>query len=802
MEKRYFVSVFFISIATLAVEMGSIRFVSVINSSSFAAMIISIALLGYGLSATLLTIYKDKIEPVLDEWLFWSASAFIILSAYVFILGEQVPFVPQSLHQDKKQLFYLGLYYVIFFLPFFTGSLFINLTFLKMKKRIGTLYFFNMFGSGIGSISILFIMFFLSPQYLMLPVICFGALALFFQIKKYKWMRQTIFTGIVLVAALLPYFFGISLKVSQYKDISYAMKAPNASIIKTVSSPLGYIQIVRSEQFHFAPGLSLSSYNVDVPNEDGIFIDGISASGIVRNFKGKDVEYITYLPFSLPFSMKKRPEVLILGMDGGNPILFAEKLGASKVTAVEPNRPLVSLIHKDFKQYTSELWNENNLSIRISNGRSFCKRNKGKYDIILIPAMVSSGMSFSSGTGHGENYLFTTEAISEYISRLEKDGILYISMKMESPPRTLLKLEALSFTYLKKMHPDDFSRRIIFIRGLDWGSVMIKNGIFSNHDIELMKKKVNDLSADFSYFPGIKSQDTNINNQINNELYYKLAESYLGNSEKLFLNSYFFNINPPSDNKPYFNQYLRFSTFVNLFGLNGGLDNIPYSEWGYLLLWATLFQGIIFSLLIISFPLLFSRRRLSKEKGKYRVVLYFSVLGMGFMFIEIAVIQKLTLFLANPLYSVAFVISALLIFSGLGSQFSGRYTDRPLKGITVGVSGVIGSLLLHVFLFTPLLGTLIGFPEIIRIVIALIFLAPLGFFMGFSFPLGLQVISNRKEKFLPWALSINGSVSVFATVATSILSMQLGFIAIFLIAAGLYLVAYFSFPGRNTSKVS
>ncbi len=802
MAKRYLVSVFFISIATLAVEMGSIRFMSVINSSGFAAMIISIAILGYGLSATVLTIYKDNIEPVLDEWLFWSASAFIVISAYVFILGEQVPFVPQSLHQDKKQLIYLGLYYAIYFMPFFAGSLFINLAFLKMKKRIGTLYFFNMFGSGIGAISILIIMFFLSPQYLMLPVIFFGALALLFQIKKYKWMRQTIFAGIVLVAALVPYFLGISLKISQYKDISYALKAPDSRIIKTVSSPLGYIQIVRSEQFHFAPGLSLSSYKVDVPNEDGVFIDGISASGILRNFKDKDAEYINYLPFSLPFSIKKKPEVLILGVDGGNPILFAERLGARRITAVEPNKPLVSLIHKNFKQYTAGLWNENNLSIRISNGRSFCKREKGKYDLILIPAMVSSGISFSSGTGHGENYLFTTEAISEYISRLKKDGILYISMNMKSPPRTLLKLESLSFSYLKKMHPGDFSRRMIFIRGLDWGSVMIKNGIFADHDIELTKKKVGDLSADFSYFPGIKSQDTNINNQINNELYYKLAEAYLGNSEKSFLNSYFFNINPPSDNKPYFNQFLRFSTSLNLFGLNGGMDTIPYSEWGYLLLWATLFQGIIFSFLIISFPLLFSHRRFSKEKGKCRVIIYFSVLGMGFMFIEIAVIQKLTLFLANPLYSVAFVISALLVFSGLGSQFSSRYTDRPLRGITVGVSGVIGSLLLNVFLFTPLFGTLIGFPVIIRIVIALIALAPLGFFMGFPFPLGLQIISNRREKFLPWALSINGSVSVFATVVTSILSMQLGFTMIYLIAAGLYSAAYFSFPGRNTSTIS
>jgi len=377
---------------------------------------------------------------------------------------------------------------------------------------------------------------------------------------------------------------------------------------------------------------------------------------------------------------------------------------------------------------------------------------------------------------------------------LKDNGILYISTKMQSPPRKLLKLESLSFSYIKKKHPDDFFQRIIIVRGLDWGSVMIKKGVFNNLDIAVLKKEISTLSADFSYYPNINSKDTNINNQINNELYYKLAMAYVKNKEQSFLDSYFFNIKIPTDNKPYFNQFLKFSTLTGLFSNKENLVNIPFSEWGYILLWATLLQGIIFSMIIIVLPIITTGKGFIEAKGKWRVIVYFSSLGMGYMFIEIAVIQKFVLFIANPIYSVAVVIATLLITSGIGSSFSRRYKKTPLQGVTIGVLGIVMLLLLHMFLVPVFVNRFLGLSQEIRISISFLLLAPLGFFMGFPFPLGLHVLAQKREILLPWGLAINGSVSVFATVFTSILSMHLGFTVVFLFAAALYLLAYASFP--------
>ena len=169
---------------------------------------------------------------------------------------------------------------------------------------------------------------------------------------------------------------------------------------------------------------------------------------------------------------------------------------------------------------------------------------------------------------------------------------------------------------------------------------------------------------------------------------------------------------------------------------------------------------------------------------------------MGFMMIEIAVIQKLNLLIANPLYSVAVTISALMIFSGIGAGFAQRYCREPKKGIKIGVAGIIGALALHAFVIAPLVPSLLGLPELLRIALAVAFIAPLGFFMGFPYPLGLQVISDKREALMPWGLAINGSVSVFAAVLTTILSMHFGFVFVFVLAALFYLIAFVTFPAR------
>ena len=166
------------------------------------------------------------------------------------------------------------------------------------------------------------------------------------------------------------------------------------------------------------------------------------------------------------------------------------------------------------------------------------------------------------------------------------------------------------------------------------------------------------------------------------------------------------------------------------------------------------------------------------------------------MLIEISVIQKLNLVIANPLYSVALVISSLLIFSGLGAGFSARFKARPVRGITVAVCGIVLSLLVHTIVFAYATPAFLSLGQLGRILVAVISLAPVGFFMGMPFPLALEHLGEKNATMLPWGLAVNGSVSVFAAVFTGIVSMHFGFTSVVFIAAACYALAFVSFPGR------
>ena len=146
------------------------------------------------------------------------------------------------------------------------------------------------------------------------------------------------------------------------------------------------------------------------------------------------------------------------------------------------------------------------------------------------------------------------------------------------------------------------------------------------------------------------------------------------------------------------------------------------------------------------------------------------------------------------------VISSILVFSGLGANASARFRENPVRGITISVAGIVLGTVFNLGIFALFAKSFLPLPGIARIIIAVISLAPVGFCMGMPFPLGLQVLGDRKEAFMPWALAVNGSVSVFTAVLTNILSMHLGFMAVAVIAVSCYCVALAAFPGRWFSE--
>jgi hypothetical protein len=289
----------------------------------------------------------------------------------------------------------------------------------------------------------------------------------------------------------------------------------------------------------------------------------------------------------------------------------------------------------------------------------------------------------------------------------------------------------------------------------------------------------------------MRAEDANRYNRLQEPYVYQAAVALLGDDAGEFTARYKFDIEPATDDRPYFFHFFRWRTLPEVLELRtaGGAGLI---EWGYLVLVATLLQAAALGLVLILVPLALAKHAWPAGAGRNFGV-YFLLLGLAFLFVEMAFIQKFILFLSNPLYSVAVVLSGFLLFAGLGSASSERLARRlPRPGVspvTVAVAAIAVLALAYVFVLPAIFARFIGLPDAARIVLSLLLIAPLAFFMGMPFPLGLARLSEQAPGFLPWAWGINGFASVVSAVLATLLAIEFGFNAVILLALVLYAVA-------------
>jgi hypothetical protein len=387
----------------------------------------------------------------------------------------------------------------------------------------------------------------------------------------------------------------------------------------------------------------------------------------------------------------------------------------------------------------------------------------------------------------GENHIYTIEAFREYFAHLKPGGILSASTWLSSPARTFVKLLALAVETLDEKAGGDISYSLVAIRSWATGTVLMKKGEFSLADLVKIRDFCRQRAFDLVYYPGIDQGEVNRYNILDRPVYYETIYNLLRTDKRdEYYGNYLFNIRPPTDDRPYFFHFFQLSAlFYLLKGL--GREWIPFLEWGYVILWATLVQAIIIAPLFIWLPLVFIRgeeRLSSLAKGK--VFVYFSLLGLAFMFIEMGYIQKFILLLTHPIFALALVLFSLMFFSGIGSLLSSRVGQW---GKWIPFIGILFFSLIYGIFLDGLVKVLLPYPLFLRCILVVVLLAPLAFFMGMPFPIGLQLVSDRQSSYIPWVWGVNGVASVIAPVLGSLLSVSLGFRVLMLVSLLLYSLA-------------
>ena len=639
---------------------------------------------------------------------------------------------------------------------------------------------------------------------------------------KGKWLfplPYAIFLALSTIFSIIFTFFWGNIRISDYKDISYVRRYADSSLVHHSYGPAGEFHVYASKYFHFAPGLSdnavLKIENLPSQLYWGLFIDGSGPIGIMGNLLEEEKIYMDFLPMTAPYTMITDPNVLLVNLSGGINAQVALYNGARNIDIVEPSPEMIRLIKNDptVSPFTGRLLDTDKINVIRGEGRSHCANNPGSYDLIEISLVDSVGLTDSGGYTVHEDFKYTVEAFKEYFSGLKEGGVLSLTVwDRLNPPRNVPRLLN---TIIRAMKESGFEEpeKCLFSFGLlrSTSTILVKKGPLTTRDLndlnmfikncsfelfyaptaELPLRDIDILLASYRYQFEDSSSDDSVETFTNADMYRTVIPRFFAGEADKIEADYIFDIRPILDSRPYYTGFLKMEE-INMY-----LDQLRdiSEEWGYLLLFAMLIQACLFGIIVILLPIIGRRKTLfKKRRGTIGVILYYAGLGLGYMLIEIYLIQRLAVFLSNPTYSTSIVITVMLVSSALGNITSSLLKRFRLFVVPIACVLIAGGFLFYILGLDSFLALFHASSMMTRFLIAALVIAPPAFFMGIPYPNGLDSLQETKPHLLPWAWGMNGGLSLVGSALARLLSVSKGFPVLLQIGIGVYLLVGLLFP--------
>ncbi len=771
-------------------------------------MVVSIALLGFGASGTILALFPKIGQNDPEATLGWLAILTGVSMLGAFLLTNWFPFDSFSIAWEVKQVGILLIDYLALASPFFFSGMAVGILLSAYYQAAGGIYATNLFGAAIGCVFALAVppyiggggtVFLSSGLAVLAAVICITKSAPSFKFNPSMaddgMPRSRYFSIIyILLTLCLAFFvlvdFGLritgtnglkmlELRLSPYKSLSYALLYPDAEIISQRWNAFSRVDLVRSGGIRSLPGLSYR-YLEPPPPEDGLFIDGDELSPVLHS--EADLGFAEFMPSALAFLFHPTAQTLVLDPRGGLDILTALNLGAQGVTAVEVN-PLTI-------EAASHIYNDPRVEVIVDSGRSYTRKSADSYDVIILSLVTSYHPVRSGAYSLSEDYRNTLESYQDAIKRLNPHGILVITRWLQDIPSESLRAFGLSVAALESLGKDPRTN-IIAMRGYNTATIFIKNDPFEQREIEQAKEFADQRAFDLIYAPNLNPEEANQHNILPESIYYEAFSDLLNTvPREEFFRDYPFDVTPISDDRPFFGHYFKWSQARQVM-LEFGKIWQPFGGAGYFVLIALLLLSTILAGIIVLLPAFILRASNRKQvpkgqttrKYSFKMLAYFGFIGLAFLLVEIPLIQRFILFLGNPSYAMTTVLFTLLLFSGLGSSVSRRV---PLK-LTLGLLVIL--LFVLPLLIPAITNLTLGLAVMTRICLTVILLAPVGFLMGFPFPGGIRWMTEKIQQdapSVPWVWGVNGAASVIAAVLAALLALSFGFSWVFRLGALCY----------------
>ncbi|MDX1919791.1 MAG: hypothetical protein SFU25_03540 [Candidatus Caenarcaniphilales bacterium] len=774
-KKIFLVSsgIFCIALATLMYETLLTRIFSVTMYYHFAFLAISVAMFGMSFGASIVYVFNKffKQEDTLKSLVLFSGLfSLSVVPSLLFHIN-----FPQALDQG---FWSLTSTYLAISLPFIFSGVVICLSLTRFPQRVGKIYAADLIGASFGCLAIIFIYKFTNG---IGAVICASLVAgIGALIYAFGQSRKSV-TAFAILSILVATGFLISQAKGDYNSVfrlkwSKGHQEPPAIYEKWNSfSRIRVMGDPDKEQY-----LPESYISAEYPGKDSakflaLDIDSGAATPLF-NFDGdfNKVEFLKYDISNFAHHLKPNAKVLAIGVGGGKDVLSALLFKQKSVTGVELNQNIYNSTFKIFGDYTGHLDKYPNVKIVNDEARSYVSSSKDKFNIIQVSLIDTWAASSAGAFALSENSLYTVDAWTTFIKHLEPDGyISYSRWFFNENPVEVYRLLSLAIQSLEQAGIKEPRKHILI-----YNNPINRRWVLKDHGLAtlvLSKKTLNqeilNKAEQTAFEHGFQAILTPTYSK--DKTFSQIAEGWETRQE--IVKNFAFNISAPSDNKPFFFQMIKFKDAFNTKLLRQGMNSInvvAVATLGKLLVAVTLL-----SLAFILLPAWLSSEKKLIVK-LWPISAYFGLIGLGFMLIEVSLLQRLSIFLGHPTYSLIVVLFTLLLSCGLGSHLCQQYI---LKSENLEATNY-KKVLLSIFAAVSVLGILsslmfsaiASYPSWAKIACSICVLFPLGLSLGLAFPVGIKLASKEGSNLLPWFWGINGATSVLGSVLAVVLALSFG----------------------------
>jgi uncharacterized membrane protein YsdA (DUF1294 family) len=766
--------------ALLLAEIALTRLFSGTIGYYFAFMSISVAMLGLGAGSLWVTLRR---EGPSGPYVRCAGAAFGLgLSGALSTLGYLAYYPAMGAEGAAGQIAYVGLFGALF-LPFLFGGVLVSTVFEAGRASFSKLYAIDLAAASVGCVVAVFLLDRVPAPAAMLVISAFAALAApLFLVAAGRQTQAMAAGGGILALAVAG---GVTLKGSSIFEARIIRNQPVKELVLDRWNDFSRVVVRRGDFYTW--GLS-DTYTKKNDRQFDLLIEGVAGTQIQR-FDGRDLKALDFFDYdvsSLPHLIKPKGSTLVLGVGAGFDVLMARHFGKAPVVGVEVNPLVADIVNNDYGDYSGRPYHLPDVTVHIENARTFVKRDTQTYDIVTV-TWVDSGAATGAGAfALTENYLYTVDAFRDYLARLKDDGVLAFMRARYSPEYDAIKGIGIAVEALRKLGIKEPGKHIVVssVSSPHFGHrelthVMVRKVPFTDAEIATLDEAKKRLHFNDLYTPGRNGPDATI------------ARLVTDPDRPAVYASFPFDMEPNGDDRPFY-FFLR------------ELDGRPATKDVLVLRQAIITIFVLIAAFLIVPLVLLLRRGVKGPSGLAAPTAYFSLLGLGFMLVEMKLLQQSVLVVGNPTLSLAAVLASLLLSTGMGALLAGRLARHPArkKLIPALFAALLLVLLVALGLAEGLADALTGLPMAARTAGLVLAIAPLGFLLGCPLPLGMAALGGGEEGegdrgLVAWCWGVNGMFGVAGSAVAMYVAIHVGLknaflcgVVCYLVAAALYLLRF------------